>query len=76
MSEQQGTKNIVGEKLKKLREAKGASQKKIVELLNAMGHKMTASTISKIETGNRGVSDIELRSFALIFGCSVSEFFQ
>ena len=75
MSELRGTKNIVGDKLKELREAIGASQKIIVDLLNSMGHSMTASTISKIETGNRGVSDIELKSFSVIFNCSINDFF-
>lgn len=75
MAENRGTKNIVGDKLREHRENIGASQKSIVELLNGMGHKMTASTISKIETGHRGISDVELKSFAMIFNCSVSDFF-
>ncbi len=75
MSEQRGTKNIVGNRIREQREASGMSQKSIVELLNSIGHSMTASTISKIETGHRGVSDMELKSFSLIFNCSINDLF-
>lgn len=75
MSEERGTKNIVGGNVKKRRESSGTSQKELVEMLNVMGHKMTPSTISKIETGNRGVSDVELWSLSMIFKCSVNDLF-
>ena len=74
MSER-GTKNIVGNRIREQREAIGVSQKIIVEMLNNMGHSMTASTISKIETGHRGVTDMELKSFSQIFNCSVNDLF-
>jgi len=74
MSER-GTKNIVGNRIREQREAIGVSQKIIVEMLNSMGHSMTASTISKIETGHRGVTDMELKSFSQIFNCSVNDLF-
>ena len=75
MSEERGHKNIVGGNIKKRRESSRISQKELVEMLNVMGHKMTPSTISKIETGNRGVSDMELWSISMIFRCSVNDLF-
>ena len=75
MSEEWGMKNITGEKIKGFREALDISQKIIVEMMNSLGHNMTPSTISKIETGKRGVSDMELMSFSKIFKCSVNDFF-
>ena len=76
MSEEWGMKNITGRKIKEMREALHISQQTIVEMINKLGHNMTSSTISKIETGKRGVSDMELRSFSLIYKCAIDEFFS
>jgi len=76
MSEEWGMKNITGRKIKEMRESMHISQKAMVEMINKMGHSMTPSTISKIEMGKRGVSDMELMSFAQIYSCSIDTFFS
>ena len=75
MNEERELKNCTGGVIKDKREALGMSQKALVDQLNSIGHRMTASTISKIETGSRGVSDLECRSFAEIFRCSINDLF-
>lgn len=75
MAEEWGMKNVTGKKIKEFRESLDISQKTIVEMINQMGHSMTPSTISKIEMGKRGVSDMELQSFSRIFKCSINDFF-
>ncbi|MBE6759501.1 MAG: helix-turn-helix transcriptional regulator [Ruminococcaceae bacterium] len=76
MAEEWGMKNITGRKIKEMREGLHISQKSIVDMINGMGHSMTPSTISKIEMGKRGVSDMELMSFSKIFRCTIDEFFS
>jgi len=76
MSEEWGMKNITGRRIKEMREEMHISQKAIVDMINEMGHNMTPSTMSKIEMGKRGVSDMELRSFSRIFRCTVDAFFS
>lgn len=76
MSEECGMKNATGRKIKEMREDLNISQKSMVDMINELGHTMTPSTISKIEMGKRGVSDMELRSFAEIFKCTIDELFS
>lgn len=76
MSEEWGNKNVTGRKIKEMRDDLHISQKAIVDMINEMGHSMTPSTISKIEMGKRGVSDMELMSFSRIFRCTIDEFFS
>jgi len=76
MSEEWGMKNVTGKKIKEMRESMRISQKTMVEMINKLGHSMTPSTISKIEMGKRGVSDVELLSFAQIYSCTIDSFFS
>ncbi len=76
MNEEWGMKNVTGRRIKQLREERHLSQKAIVDMMNGMGHNITPSTISKIEMGKRGVSDVELLSFARIFRCFVDDLFS
>lgn len=76
MSAEREAKNCTGNIIKKMRETLGMTQKTLVDELNKRGHNMNTSTISKIETGNRGVSDIECRAFAAIFKCSICDLFE
>ena len=76
MSEEWGKKNVTGRKIKEKRDDLHISQKAIVDMINEMGHCMTPSTISKIEMGKRGVSDVELMSFAKIFRGTIDELFS
>ena len=76
MSEEWGNKNVTGRRLRELREELGLSQKVVVEMINEMGHSMTPSTISKIEKGNRSVSDRELMAFSRIYNSTIDALFS
>ena len=53
-------KNIISEKLKKLREEKGLSQSNLAAKLQTMNINIDQQMISKIEKNNRQVTDYEL----------------
>ena len=53
-------KNIISEKLKKLREEKGFSQSNLAAKLQTMNINIDQQMISKIEKNNRQVTDYEL----------------
>jgi transcriptional regulator with XRE-family HTH domain len=67
------SKNIIGDKIKKLRKAQGLTQKSLAEKLQLLGHEYSELTILRIEKGNRFVPDYEVVQFADFFGVSTDE---
>ena len=68
----QGKLNICGEKIKKLRLelTPKTSQKMLADQLQLAGLDLDKNAIQRIESGQRFVTDIELRAFAKILNTS------
>ena len=65
-----GEKNLVGPRLKALREQGGLSQRDLAGKLQLIGMDMDKNVITRIETNKRYVTDLELRAIATIFHVS------
>ena len=72
-SKEEGTKNIIGKKIKALRKAAGITQKQLVEKLQLQGHELSDLTILRIEQGTRFVPDYEIVILADYFGITTDE---
>lgn len=62
-----GEKNLVGQRLKVLRERDGLSQRDLAQKLQLIGLDMDKNVITRIETNKRYVTDLELRAIAQVF---------
>lgn len=62
-----GEKNLVGPRLKALREREHLSQRDLAHQLQLIGMDMDKNVITRIETNKRYVTDLELRAIARIF---------
>jgi len=65
-----GEKNLIGVRLKALRERDHLSQRELAGRLQLIGMDMDKNVITRIETNKRYVTDIELRAIASIFHVS------
>lgn len=72
-SKEEGTKNIIGKKIKTLRKAAGITQKQLAEKLQLQGHEFSDLTILRIEQGTRFVPDYEIVILADYFGITTDE---
>lgn len=60
-----GSNNICGPKIKQIRlDMKNVSQRKLADLLQMQGLDVDKNAIQRIESGQRFVTDIELRALA------------
>lgn len=59
--------NLCGEKMTKLRVARGWSQRQLADMLQLLGLDIDKNAIQRIEAGKRFVTDIELVYFAQVF---------
>lgn len=66
-------KNIIAEKLKKLREDRGMSQSNLAAKLQTMNVNIDQQMISKIEKNNRQVTDYELACICKCLSTSPNE---
>lgn len=69
-------KNMVGNKIRALRVARGWSQKELSAKLETMAVYVCRGSVSRVEDGSRTVTDIELYGFAKAFGVSVSDLYE
>ncbi len=58
--------NLSGKQIREMRQRLGMSQRKLAEMMQENGVRITSDTISKIEMGKRLVADFELRIFATV----------
>lgn len=63
-----GRKNIIGEKVRQLRKARGLTQRALAEQLQLVGYDVTDLTILRIESGERFVPDYEVKALAQVLG--------
>ena len=68
-----GALNICGQQLKILRKNKDLSQRALADALQLMGLDLGKNAIQQIESGERFVTDIELRFFAAYFAVSADD---
>ena len=69
------TKNLIGEKVKKLRKEKHMSQQQLSDRLETMAIYICRGSISRIEDGSRTVTDIELFGLSQVLATPVENFF-
>ena len=70
-----GRANIAGLNIKKYREAlvPPCSQNDLASKLQLAGLSVHKNMVSMVENGEQGISDVELRTFAIVLGVSVSD---
>lgn len=67
-----GKRNICGEKIREARRSLRLSQESLAAKLQTYGINIDRTSIGRIETGTRFVSDFELKIFAEVLGVSVN----
>ncbi len=68
-----GRKNICGDRVRCLRTARRWSQATLAAKMQTRGVIMEQDVVSKIESGDRLVTDYEVRAFAAVFGVSFDD---
>ncbi len=68
--------NIIGSQIKKLRKAAGFSQRQLSEKLELEAVYTCRGSISRIESGLRAVTDIEIAAIAKVLGVSIDTLFE
>lgn len=63
----------VGKKVKDLRELKGMNQQQLVDTLVEYGLNISRETLSKIETGNRSISVVEIKAISSVLDTNTEE---
>lgn len=73
-----GTNNICGTKIRELRMmmTPKTSQRQLADKLQLVGMDIDKNAIQRIESGQRFITDIEIRAFCEIFGISPNELFE
>ncbi len=69
-------KNIVGGKIKKLRQAHHMSQQELADRLETQAIYICRGSLSRLEERTRTVTDIELVGLAQIFNVPIQELFE
>lgn len=67
-----GLKNLIGQRLIELRRQHNLSQRDLSHKLQLAGYDMDRNVITRIETNQRYVTDIELKALSEIFNVSYS----
>lgn len=68
--------NMVGDRIRELRIAKGMSQQALSNKLEMMAIYICRGSVSRIEDKQRTVTDIELYGLAKVLGVSISDLFE
>jgi transcriptional regulator with XRE-family HTH domain len=68
--------NIIGKNVKAIREQKGWTQEDLVTKCNLIHWEISRSTIAKIESNVRRVTDIDVQKLALAFDVDESVLFE
>lgn len=69
-------KNLIGKKVKTLREAKNLSQQQLSDRLETLAIYICRGSISRIEDGSRTVTDIELYGLSQVLDIPIENFFK
>lgn len=68
-----GTNNLCGRNVALLRKKMKISQREIADRLQLMGYDIDKNAIQRIESGQRFVTDIEIKALAAVFDVSIPE---
>lgn len=68
-----GTKNLICKNLIRVRKANNLSQRDLANKLQLIGYDMDKNVITRIETNQRYVTDIEIKAFCEVFHVSYEE---
>ena len=68
--------NIIGSHVRKARKASKITQRDLVAQLQLLGIKVDQAGLSKLENGNRPITDIEIAAIARILKVPVSQLFE
>ena len=68
-------KNLIGDKVRDLRQKKNLSQQQLSDRLETMAIYICRGSISRIEDGSRTVTDIELHGLSEVLETPIEEFF-
>ncbi|MCR4936117.1 MAG: helix-turn-helix domain-containing protein [Oscillospiraceae bacterium] len=68
--------NMVGSKVRKLRLARKMSQQTLSDRLETLAIYVCRGSVSRIEDGQRTVTDMELYGLAKVLGVSIQELFE
>lgn len=73
-----GRNNICGENIAKLRKQNipKLSQRALADKLQLIGLDLDKNAIQRIESGDRFITDIELKAFAQIFGIEIKDLYN
>jgi transcriptional regulator with XRE-family HTH domain len=69
-------KNIIGEKVKKLRKEKKLSQQQLSDRLETLAIYICRGSVSRIEDCSRTVTDIELYGLSKVLDVPIEDFFK
>ncbi|BDF57838.1 hypothetical protein CE91St36_06550 [Christensenellaceae bacterium] len=67
--------NIVGDNVRKARKAAQISQQQLADKLETIAVYICRGSISRIESGERTVTDIELAGLSKVLGVPIQSFF-
>lgn len=73
---QNGQKNVIGYKLKKIRERRGLSQRDLVKEFQKKGYRINQITISRIERKSRHVRVSEILAIMDVLEITSAELFE
>lgn len=68
--------NIIGKRIKQIRQILGVTQEQLAARLNIQGIDLDQTMISKIEEQVRGVSDFEIKAFSKALGVNIEDLFK
>ena len=71
-----GRKNLISKRLIQLRKDQGLSQRDLAHKLQLEGYDIDKNVITRIETCQRYVTDIELRAFCQVFNVCLEDLFD
>ncbi len=69
-------KNLIGEKVKKLRKDRKLSQQQLSDRLETLAIYICRGSVSRIEDGSRTVTDIELFGLSQVLDVPIEDFFR
>ncbi len=70
-----GRNNLCGLEIARLRTARKWSQRQLADRLQLTGLNLDKNAIQRIESGQRFLTDIELKAIAALFGCTVDDLY-
>lgn len=68
-----GSNNLCGSNIARFRQARDLSQRELARQMQVMGYDVDNYAIRRIETGERFVTDVEIKAFARVLNVSYAE---